>query len=123
MGIQKLTDVRSLQLQHESAVLQKKGNADFAQVMQTTLDNSGVHFSKHAVDRIHQRGVEVTDGLVQSLNQAVEKARVKGAKDVAIIGAQSAFIVNVPNNTVITTMTEQEMKENIFTNIDSAVIL
>lgn len=123
MGIQKLTDIRSLQLQHDSALPKKSNSTDFAQVMQNTLQDSGVHFSKHAVERINQRGVEVSTGLVESLNQAVEKAREKGAKDVVVIGAQSAFIVNVPNNTVVTTMTGQEMKENIFTNIDSAVIL
>ena len=40
-----------------------------------------------------------------------------------VIGEQGAFIVNVPNNVVVTTMTNQEMKQNIFTNIDSAVLI
>ena len=53
----------------------------------------------------------------------MEGARKKGAKDVAIIGAQGVFIVNVPNNMVVTTMGQQDMKERVFTNIDSAVLL
>ena len=65
----------------------------------------------------------MTDGLMSDLNQAIQKAREKGAKDVVVIGEKGAFIVNVPNNVVVTTMSGTEMKENIFTNIDSAVLM
>lgn len=53
----------------------------------------------------------------------MEGARQKGAKDVAVIGSQGIFIVNVPNNVVVTTMSADDMKDKIFTNIDSAVIM
>lgn len=123
-GINQLTDIRSLQLQHQQAVAEKKKGSGFSELIQQEQSKSeGVQFSKHATERISQRGMELTDGLLNNLNQAVEKARVKGAKDTVIIGAQGAFVVNVPNNIVITTMTQQEMKENIFTNIDSAVLM
>lgn len=85
--------------------------------------NEGLQFSKHAKERAEQRGIEVTNTLMDSLNDAVSKARIKGAKDVVIIGEKEAFIINVPNNVVVTTISGKEMKENIFTNIDSAVIL
>lgn len=65
----------------------------------------------------------MTDNLLDNLNQAVSKARDKGAKDVVIIGENGAFIVNVPNNVVVTTMSGKEMRDNIFTNIDSAVLM
>ena len=65
----------------------------------------------------------MTDSLLTDLNQAVAKAQEKGAKDVVVIGKSGAFIVNVPNNIVVTTMSGAEMKENIFTNIDSAVLI
>ena len=83
----------------------------------------GLRFSKHAAQRVQERGIEVSDRLMTDLNQAVEKAKAKGAKDVVIIGQDGAFIVNVPHNLVVTTMNGTEMKENIFTNIDSAVLL
>lgn len=82
-----------------------------------------LQFSKHASARVEQRGIQLTDGLLEGLKDAVEKARDKGAKDIVVIGQQGAFIVNVPNNTVVTTMSPTEMKQNIFTNIDSAVII
>ena len=72
---------------------------------------------------MNERGIPVDNQLMSNLEQAVEDARKKGARDVAIIGAQGIFIVNVPNNVVVTTMSADDMKDRIFTNIDSAVIM
>ena len=70
-----------------------------------------------------ERGIAMDNQLLGNLEQAVEGARLKGAKDVAVIGRQGVFIVNVPNNVVVTTMSADDMKDKIFTNIDSAVIM
>ncbi|MCI8376673.1 MAG: flagellar biosynthesis protein [Lachnospiraceae bacterium] len=118
--------VQQLRLEHEqhSSIGAKQGTTGFGALLQNALEDSQkIRFSKHAAARVEQRGIEVTDSLLSDLNQAVGKAREKGAKDVVVIGRQGAFIVNVPNNVVVTTMTSQEMKQNIFTNIDSAVLL
>lgn len=113
-----------------SEILKRNGSgADFGTMLKEQLEkNAGerresIQFSKHAIARADQRGIELTDGLLDSLNNAVEKARAKGAKEVVIIDARQAFIVNVPNNMVVTAISEPEMKENVFTNIDSAVII
>lgn len=96
----------------------------FEQLLQETMQQKQeVQFSKHAKERIDQRGIEVTTTLMNDLNDAVAKAKQKGAKDVVIIGPKEVFIVNVPNNIVVTTLSGAEMKNNIFTKIDSAVIL
>lgn len=98
----------------------------FEKLLQEQLDKSvtkDLQFSKHAAARVEQRGIQLTEGLLDGLKTAVDKARDKGARDVVVIGQQGAFIVNVPNNTVVTTMSPGEMKDNIFTNIDSAVIM
>ena len=106
-------------------VPQKAGEASgFASALQQEMEKAGgVKFSKHAMERIRSRGVEMTPAMMDRLNQAVSKARAKGCRDVAVIGQNNAFIVSVQNNTVITTMNALEMRENIFTNIDSAVLL
>ncbi len=120
--IQKLTNVGALQLSH--AAVQKKSDKSFANMLQTELEKTdGIRFSKHAAQRVQERGIVVSDRLMTDLNQAVEKAKLKGARDVVIIGKDGAFIVNVPHNLIVTTMNDAEMKENIFTNIDSAVII
>ena len=85
--------------------------------------NDQLQFSKHSRERIEQRGISLTEQLMMDMNAAAGKARLKGARDVVMISQDAAFIVNVPNNMVITAMSGEEMKENIFTNIDSAVLL
>ena len=121
--INKLTNVNALKLSHASVQTQKTDES-FSTLLKEELDRSeGVRFSKHAAQRVAERGIEVSDRLMSDLNQAVEKATAKGARDVVIIGKDGAFIVNVPHNLIVTTMNGNEMKENIFTNIDSAVLL
>lgn len=116
--------VQQLRLEHEHSSVESRQGTGFGALLRNAMeDDQNVRFSKHAAARVEQRGIEVTDSLLKDLNQAVGKAREKGAKDVVVIGRQGAFIVNIPNNVVVTTMTSQEMKQNIFTNIDSAVLL
>ena len=67
---------------------------------------------------------EATEGQFKNvLEHAVDEARKKGAKDLAVIGSQAVFVVNVPNNVVVTVMSREDMKDRIFTNIDSAVLI
>ncbi len=124
MDVSKLTELSGLKLAHQLELPKKTGGArDFSVALKAETEKTGVRFSRHAEQRMESRGVEMTQDFLERLNSAVDKARQKGSRDVAVIGASSAFIVNVPNNTVITAMTGAEMKENIFTNIDSAVLM
>lgn len=112
----------------ENKVIDKLGyvsrNQSFEEILKNQIrENKELKFSKHAQERVAQRGIEVTPTLISDLEKAVDKARDKGAKDVAVIGQNEAFIVNVPNNVVVTAMSYLELKNSIFTNIDSAVIL
>lgn len=120
--INQITNAGDLKLKHAAA--QAEQGVQFGEVLKQRIGSQqNVQFSKHAALRVQQRGIEMTDGLMNDLNQAIQKAREKGAKDVVVIGEKGAFIVNVPNNVVVTTMSGTEMKENIFTNIDSAVLI
>lgn len=86
-------------------------------------EQPGVAFSKHAMTRAEERGIAVTPDLMEQLAGSVEKAQAKGATNILALGDRQAFIINVPNSRVITTMSQEELKEAIFTNIDGAVIL
>ncbi len=74
------------------------------------------------MNRLSLRNIELTQDQMQRLNQGKIEAGEKGIKDSLILVDQLAFIVNVPNNTVVTAMDQTENKSNVFTNIDGAVI-
>ncbi len=97
----------------------------FSQLLSQEIEKNQqqVAFSKHAMARAQERGIEVTPTLIDRLNDSVEKAQAKGATNILAFDRSLAFIINVPNQRVITTMSQDEMKENIFTNIDGAVML
>ena len=82
-----------------------------------------VKFSKHAAGRLADRNIELTENQMDRLAEGAKKAGAKGIKESLVIVDQLAFIVNIPNNTVVTAMNQQDAAENIFTNIDGAVII
>ena len=98
----------------------------FAEALQSELDarNSAVGFSKHAMKRIESRNIEILDSdMLQRLNDGIEIAAEKGSNETLVLVDRTAFVVSVKNRTVITTMSQEDLKGNIFTNIDSTVIM
>ena len=93
------------------------GKGSFAEVLDS------LKFSKHASTRLQDRNIELSDSQIDRLNAGMQKANEKGINESLVLMDQMAFIVNVKNNTVITALNEQEIKENVFTNIDGAVIV
>ena len=72
--------------------------------------NNGLQISKHAKERMIQRNIEISDELINSLNNAAEIARLKGAKDIVMIGEDAAFVVNIPNEIIVTAVSTAELK-------------
>lgn len=83
----------------------------------------GVKFSNHAIERMRTRGINYSPEDISKLSDAVSRAAAKGSKDSLILMNDSALIVSVKNNTVVTVMDKNALKENVFTNIDSTVVL
>ncbi len=84
---------------------------------------NGIKFSNHAIERMQTRGISYTPERLQKLDEAVKKAAAKGSKDTLVLMDDSALIVSVKNNTVVTVMDKNNMKEHVFTNIDSTVMI
>lgn len=99
-----------------------EGRTEFRQVLEKKLSGE-LKFSRHARERLFSRNIELTSTDLEKINDAVDKARAKGARDSLIIMDRLALVVSVKNNTVITAVDDESIKENVFTNIDSAVIL
>ena len=105
----------------------KKNETDKHSLFKDILDGkiktkNEVSFSKHANERIEERNIEIDEEVTNKLNEAVDQAKDKGLRNVLVMIDNSAFIVSTLNNKVITAVNSDELKENIFTNIDGAVI-
>lgn len=79
--------------------------------------------SAHAEQRIAQRDISMTRPERQALGRAIRKLDAKGARDALLLRPDAAFVVNVPNRTVVTAINQSELQERIFTQIDSAMLV
>ena len=89
----------------------------------TTSGSEPLKFSAHAMQRLQSRNISLTSDDVTRMNAMADKAAAKGAKNSLFIVRDVAMVVSIKNRTVITAVDSDSMKENVFTNIDSAAII
>ncbi len=95
----------------------------FKEVMNQLGKNDEVNFSKHAMQRLEKRNINLTSEDINKITDAVNIAKAKGVKDALIIMGDNAFVTSIKNNMVITATSGTDLKESVFTNIDGAVII
>ena len=101
--------------------LKQAGATDDTKAAQTTRAAS-LQFSRHALARIQRRGIALDASTLGRLSEGVGRAASKGSRDSLVLVDDTAFVVSVSNRTVVTAVGAEHMKDNVFTNIDSAVI-
>ncbi len=93
----------------------------FDEVLRGELE--GIKFSHHAQSRLESRNIQLSSEDIRQLSDAVSQAGQKGAQDSLVVMKNVAFIVNVKNRTVVTAVDGENLNNNLFTNIDSAVLI
>lgn len=121
LSIEQLQD-RYLNQGKTASQVKTSDGLSFQEILSSKKPSGEVRFSKHAAGRLADRNIELTKGQMERLNEGTARAGQKGIKESLVIVDQLAFIVNIPNNTVVTAMNQQDTEENVFTNIDGAVI-
>lgn len=130
LSIDQLTD-QYLSKTQKPASASKGAAPSFKEILQNKAiqqnlscgDTEKLKFSKHALERLEDRNIQLSPQQLERLNEGAGKAGQKGIKDSLVIVDQLAFIVNIPNQTVVTAMDSSETNDNVFTNINGAVIM
>lgn len=99
----------------------KLNGSTFQEILDKSIGK--LQFSKHALERLDKRRLKLSSEDLARLEGAVAKAAAKGAKESLVVLGDVAYVVSIKNNIVITALDGPNMKDNVFTNIDSAVIL
>ncbi|WP_232697037.1 TIGR02530 family flagellar biosynthesis protein [Brevibacillus daliensis] len=109
---------------------QKTANNSFEQIFAESLQQatnkqkvSSLSFSQHALQRLQESNITLMPDEITRLENGVQKARQKGARETLVLMDQVAYVVSVPNQKVITAVEQGRMKDSVFTNIDSAVFV
>jgi len=96
----------------------------FAAHLQNALQpNGNLIVSKHANERLQQRGIHIDEAHWKQIGDKVLEARKKGVNESLVLLKEAALIVSAKNNTVITAMDREEARTQIFTNINGTIIL
>jgi len=131
-GLNNLGPAGVLQDKQRSNSAQDKANAGlFQEVLNRAAGKPEVaapaadalKFSNHAVDRMRARGIKFSPEEMSRIENAAAKAKAKGAKECLLISDQAAMIVSLKDKTVVTVMDKNNLKENVFTNIDATVMI
>ncbi len=105
--------------------LEKGKTSEFAELIQKQIkqEEPEINLSSHAAKRLKERNIEVNGDEFIKLKEAMVKLKEKGGKESLIITSTGAYIVDVKNNTIVTAIDKENLKENIFTKIDSTILL
>lgn len=115
-----LTSAKKVEKKERAAV----SFQDILKAKQETAGADGkLKFSKHATNRLSDRNITLTNGQRERLESGAVKAGEKGIQESLVVVDELAFIVNIPNKTVITAMDRSDTADNVFTNIDGAVFM
>lgn len=111
------------QAQQDNTSVQSAQGQSFSDVMKRIQDSDVLKFSKHAMQRLDSRNIQLSESDVSRISDGVDKAKQKGVKEALIMMDNKVFVASVKNNTIITAAVDDQLKDNVFTNIDGAVIV
>lgn len=106
----------------QPATEQTKHN-NFNAILNKIQSTDQVKFSKHAIDRLNARNIELSSDDMSRINSGVDRAKNKGVRDALIMMDNKVFVASVQNKTIITAAMDEQLKDSVFTNIDGAVIV
>jgi flagellar operon protein len=109
-------------------------SSEFKNLLDTTLDNEqsesalqpqpkGLHLSTHAMRRLQERNLSLDKEEYAKLQSAIDKLKLKGGQDSLVITGKAAYIIDVPKNTIVTAIDKESIGDNVFTKIDSTILM
>ncbi len=114
--------VESTKIKHAQPTAKQPSGPSFKDVLANEIGRD-VKFSAHAQARLEARNIKLTESQLNRIHSGVDKAASKGARESLVLVDNVALVVSIKNRTVITAVDDKNIKENVFTNIDSAVIM
>jgi len=121
------TEYSSLGLQNKSGKVNNlidKEKSNFNKILDKQIKKDECFtISSHAAQRLNSRNIDFDDDDMKKINEGINMAESKGAKQSLILYKDMALITSIKNRTVITAMDKNQSETSIITNIDSVVMI
>jgi flagellar operon protein len=123
-GVLYQTDVIAPARKDSNKIESSKGKDNFTSILKETIKKeSSFVISNHAAERLKDRNISLNESDMNKINEGINKADEKGAKESLILYKDVVLVASVKNRTIITAVDKDSSKGNVFTNIDSVVLL
>lgn len=121
----KICTVEPIGTYNDRETLKKSSGSDsFQNVLNEKLNpKDSFVISKHAAERLETRNINFDEQDMKNINEGINKAEDKGCNNSVILYKDTALVTSIKNRTVITVMDKDSGRDNIFTNVDSVVLL
>lgn len=121
----KICPVEALITYNSAGGTQKSDNGHtFDRVLKQQINKKDTFVvSGHAAERLQSRNINLNEEDMKTINEGINKAEEKGCVNSVILYKNAALVTSIKNRTVITVMDKDNSKDNIFTNVDSVVLL
>jgi len=107
-----------------SYINKASGKVSFKDILNSQLNKTNSFtISNHAAERLKSRNINLNEKDMENINSAINRAEDKGCRESALLYKDTVFITSIKNRTVITAMDKNSSDNNVFTNIDSMVIV
>jgi flagellar operon protein len=102
----------------------EKVNVSFKEILDEKIfkDNS-ISFSDRASKILNEINGHLTTDQMNRLESGLGKLKKKGIVSGILLMDSTAFVLNVKNQTVVTTIGQNRIQENIFSNFDAFAVV
>ena len=102
----------------------EKVNVSFKAILDEKIfqDNS-ISFSEKASKNLHEINGELTADQKNRLETGLGRLKGKGVTSGILLMDSTAFVMNVKNQTVISTIGKNRVQENVFSNFDGFAVV
>ena len=132
--IPNVTKLPSQKSVDSSNKLNPNETSEFKNLLDSTLDQApqsevalpaqkGINLSTHALRRLQERNLTLDKDEYAKLQTAMDRLKLKGGQDSLVITNKAAYILDVPKNTIVTAIDKASIGENVFTKIDSTILM
>jgi flagellar operon protein len=102
----------------------RKVQTSFKDILDNKIDEKeSFVISKHAAERLRQRNINFDAADMKNISEGINKAEEKGCKESLILYKETALVTSIKNRTIITALDKESSKGNVFTNLDSVIML
>jgi flagellar operon protein len=120
----KLISIEPLTIPKIKNNMQTGESNNFADILKKEVDKKQTFIiSSHAAERLNSRNISLDEADMMKINEGINKADAKGARESLILYKNLALVTSIKNRTIITAVDKNKEGDNVFTNIDSVVLL